>query len=744
MVSWKNNKKKIFTLIISVIILLAGCGSSQPNDAAIKKFESAGESENIDGVVAENNNFKLIWNNSEKRIFIEDKRNGTTYSTTRTDTEVKLDEFGLPMPTDPQMLSDILIKYVDPNTSALASANSNVGAADMGHLTFKKLDNGIKITYYFDSEEISVPVEYRLTEEGLSVSVDPKEIRENECKIYSVSLAPFACSYKNSDADSYLFVPSGSGALIYPQSISDNGLSYSQQVYGTDPLDEVWEKDSNEQAVKLPVYGAKNGDTAVCAIISSGEEAASIEATYGSNLLGHSAVYSTFKVRGSSTVRKMLYGARIVTNVQYTDEPIQTTCQVDYYFLKGEKANYSGMAEIFRDKALKNSGKASQDTEMNLVIYGGANVQKSFLGVPYKTVYPVTDLKQAYEVVNELTEETGVTSSVLLKGFGESGIDIGEIGGGYTVNNNLGSISDLNDLGSYCKEKGIDLYFDFDMVRQSAVGWFDSSDTAKSTDKQTVYQYIYDKALCSRIEETRYSLISRASLTKNIDKLISKTKKWNISGLAFDTLSNIAYSDNTDINFRNKGMIGSDVGSVFEKVRDSGKNVASVAANYYAAYNSDVIFESPTSSNQSDGFSVDIPFYQMVFKGNTKINSEPVNLASNRKEAILKAVESGIGITYGINYSHDISLIDSYNTVFTTGTYGKIKESIVDEVKELKGYYDSIEGAAVKEHTLITDDVRKTVFDNGTVAYVNYSDSDYTGDFGTVSAQGYLVVPPNG
>ena len=57
MVSWKNNKKKIFTLIISVIILLAGCGSSQPNDAAIKKFESAGESENIDGVVAENNNF---------------------------------------------------------------------------------------------------------------------------------------------------------------------------------------------------------------------------------------------------------------------------------------------------------------------------------------------------------------------------------------------------------------------------------------------------------------------------------------------------------------------------------------------------------------------------------------------------------------------------------------------------------------------------------------------------------------
>lgn len=740
----KNKNKKIFTLVISLLILLAGCGNSKTNDAAIKVFEPAGESENIDGVVAENNNFQLVWDNEQKRISVYDKNDGTTFSTTRVDTTNELDEFGLPKPTDPKMLSDILVDYYDPETSIISTVNSSIGAADMGHLTYEKLDDGIKITYYFDTEEISVPVEYRLKDDGLSVSVNPKEIRENIYSVVSVSIAPFACSYGNDDKDSYLFVPSGSGALIYPQTISPMGNTYSQEVYGTDPLNEVYEKDSNEQAVRLPVYGAKNGNTAMCAIISSGEEAASIKSTYGSSSLGYSSVYSSFKIRGSSTIRKMLYGARVVESVQYTDEPIQTLCQVDYYLLKGEKADYIGMAELFRAKALNNNDKAAQDTEMNLVIYGGAMVEKSFLGIPYKTVYPVTNLQQAYDVVKELTEKTGVTSSVMLKGFGDTGIDIGKIGGGYTVSSKLGSISELNNLGSYCEENGIGLYFDFDMVRQSATGWFSSSDTAKSTDRQTVYQYLYDKALCSRLADSRYSLISRASLTKNTDKLISKTAKWNITGAALDTLSNIAYSDCSDINYRTKGNIGNDVETVFEALHSSGKDVASVAANLYAARNSDVIFETPTSSNQSDAFSVDIPFYQIVFKGNTNINSEPVNLSGNREDAVLKAVESGLGITYGIIYSYDTALTDSLYPIFTTGTYDLVKESIIDEVKELKEYYASISGKAVKEHSLITKDVRKTVFENGTVAYVNYSDNDYSGDFGTVAAHSYLTVLPNG
>ena len=737
----KNNKIKIFTLLIAVVLLLSACGGSNQDVAKFGAFKPAEDSESIDGVVAENDKYRLLWDDAEKLISVYDKSDGSVYTTTKIDTEEKVNEFGIAISQDSRMLSDILLTYLDPESLELTTVNSKTAAVDLGSVTCEKIDNGIRVTYFFESCEIAVPVEYTISDRGFSLSVDPSKITENECTVDSISIAPFACSYKNDAVDSYLFIPSGSGALAYPQNISDNGTKYSQEIYGTDPTVETYENSTNEQNVKLPVYGVKNGDTALCAIISSGEQAASIDALYGSSVIGSSSVYSTFKVRGTSFVRKTLYISSIREYTDYTDTPISSVCKVDFYILKGDQANYNGMAKVFRENALTEQSKETDDSAMNLVIYGGASITKSFLGIPYSSVYPATTLEQAYQIVKELTEETGAGTKVMLKGFGETGIDIGKIGGGYKINSNFGSVSDLNKLGEYCKEKGIELYFDFDVVRQSASGWLASGDTAKAIDKQTVYQYLYDKAIKQRDTNTKYTILSRNSLLGTMDKIISKTAKWNIDGIALDTISNIAYSDYSSPNYSAKENIGTDVSGMFKKLQDSGKKVASVSANFYAANSSDVIFETPSTSNRNDIFALDIPFYQMVFKGNTNIGCESVNLAYNYKDAVLKSVESGAGITYSIFYNYDTSLADVNYPVFTTGTYGSIKQDIVDEVKALKEYYDSVADTSIKEHILINEDVRKTVFENGTVAYVNYSDKDYTGDFGTVAAHGYLTVP---
>lgn len=738
---YKQGTIKLFTLtlIFSLLLSLSACGSAEVG-AGAKKFKAAGDSEAISGVVAENSKYSLIWDDTDSRIFLRDKATGAEFSTTKNETTGELDEFGLPMQPDTRMISDIIVNYVSADTNDLTTVNSSIGAVDMGHITLKAIENGIRVTYYFDAEEISVPVDYILTDKGLSVAINPKDICENKNLIYSVSLAPFACSYKNDASDSYLFIPSGSGALVYPQILSENGKTYSQEIYGTDPTTEVWEKNSNEQAVRLPVYGVKNGGNAVCAIISSGEASATVDAMYGSSNLGYSAVYPTFKLRGSTTIKKLLYGARMVSSTQYTDELIQSTCQVDFYMLSGAEADYTGMARVFRENALSELEASNATTPMNLVIYGGAEVKKSFLGVPYETLYAATTLEQAQKMITELTEQTGQSAAVMLKGFGKSGIDMGEIGGGYTVAGKLGSVSELNSLGDYCSDNGIDLYFNFDMVQQAADGWFASSDTARSTDNQTVYQYLYDKALCQRITDSRYSLISRKSLASGIDKLISKTKKWN-TGIALASLSSIAYSDNSGLAYRAKDNMAADVSKMLERVCESGKGFASESANLYAAKFSDIIFGAPDSSNRNDGFSVDVPFYQMVFKGKVNLSSEAVNLSYNRSEAVLKAVEAGEGITYALSYSYDTSLTDTLYPVFISGTYESVKSGIVEEMNSLSDYYKAIGSSAIKEHLLITDEVRETVFENGASVYVNYSDSDYTGAFGTVKANSFLLKP---
>ncbi|MEE1006931.1 MAG: DUF5696 domain-containing protein [Acutalibacteraceae bacterium] len=741
MIASKNNLIRIFTLIVAAALVFAGCGSGNKNVQKPESYQSPGESESIDGVVAENDKYQLLYDSAQALVSVYDKSDGSVFSTTKPEEQTELDEFGLPKMQDARMLSDIIVEYQKPETAENNVLYSNVDAVSAGSVTTEGIENGLRVTFYFESAEIAIPVDYVLTNEGFSVSVDPTKIKENKNKTVSVSVAPFACAVKNDAEDAYLFIPSGSGSLVYPRNVSATGSTYFQSVYGNDPLDVVWEKDSNEQTVKLPVYGVKDGNNGLCAIISSGDDSAAIEAIYGSSSIGSSTVYSTFNVRGRVRIRKTLYGTRTKEVTQYSENFIETPCKVDFYILKGNDANYSGMARLFREKALKDSGTETANSAMNLVIYGGAMIDKSFLGIPYKSVFATTTLEEAYQMVKELKEETGASVSVLLKGFGKTGIDIGEIGGGYTLSGAVGSRSELNELGAYCEENNIGNYFDFDVVRQSASGLFSSGDTARSIDKQTEYQYLFDKAVNSRITDTRYTLISRSSLTGCVDKLISKTAKWNIGGIALDTLSNISYSDYDGLKYPSKTQMSTDVSNIFTKLKESGKEVASVSANFYAANNSDAIFETPSSSNKSNGLSVDVPFYQMVFKGKADIGCESVNFALDERDAILKSVESGAGITYALYNNYNTALTDSYYPVFSTGTYSMIKQGIVDQVKALKGYYDSIENSSVKEHILISNDVRKTVFENGTVAYVNYSDNDYKGDFGTVAAHGYLIVP---
>ena len=116
--------------------------------------------------------------------------------------------------------------------------------------------------------------------------------------ITSVSLAPFFCAAENDAENSYLMVPSGSGTLIYPKSVSQQGTNYSAQVYGEDASIEKWDMPSSEKSVSMPVYGAKTGDATILAVIESGAESAEINVTSGSKALGYSSVYTSFILRG--------------------------------------------------------------------------------------------------------------------------------------------------------------------------------------------------------------------------------------------------------------------------------------------------------------------------------------------------------------------------------------------------------------------------------------------------------------
>ena len=61
-------------------------------------------------------------------------------------------------------------------------------------------------------------------------------------------------------------------------------------------------------------------------------------------------------------------------------------------------------------------------------------------------------------------------------------------------------------------------------------------------------------------------------------------------------------------------------------------------------------------------------------------------------------------------------------------------------VKKNKNYYNAIANSSIVDHEIVSETVRKTVFDNGVTVYVNYGQQSAETPVGTVNALSYVFT----
>ena len=487
--------KKVFAIAISLVMIvcLSGCSKTTGGLKAVK-FDSEAMANSLQSnIVAENSTYALQWDNSTKQIVLFDKVKNVIWSSNPSKSdEPEVDEFGMPVKTHPLLSSDINIKYVEEKTGHLVTVNSFLGANSAGRISTSLIENGVKVIYYFDELQFAVPVEYTLREDGFALTIKTKEIQENENRITEISVLPFMCSAENKSNNSYLFVPSGSGVLIYPKEISSTGQNFRQEIYGNDLMIREYTQTSQKENIYLPVFGVKNDKSALCCIVENGAESSFMDGTIGGKTYKYSSIYPSLSVRGYDELRSVNYsGATLVTDY-YTDDMADIEFTVSYKPLYDDEATYSSMAKTYRDYLIKKEGLkkiGDSDATYAITFNGGFMASKSFLGVPYETVYPLTTLKQAQQVISELLNETNYKPIVRLNGYGETGLDKGSLAGGYKINSKLGGKKQLIELMSFCYEKNIDSYLNFDILRfkKSGNGWSKLYDSAKSATGKSYY-----------------------------------------------------------------------------------------------------------------------------------------------------------------------------------------------------------------------------------------------------------------
>ena len=728
-----KTKRIISLLLVLALVLLSltACASEKPR--AVGKYISNIRVNTLEStVVAENENLEMRWDNEKSCVVVVNKKNGYIWSTIPNDFYN-----GVEAGARAEVLfnSPLIVTYTASPNNALKSING-ADVHDDGFITVKQIEDGVQIGYFFNNVEISIPLIYKLYDDHFTVTVDTMGVLENANKVYQIEIAPFLAAVPSSkEKDSYVLVPSGSGALMYTDERDGSDRGYQETIYGNDLSIFTDHISENTYNATLPIFGVCRGENSLFAIIEEGASSCDVKATAGDSTIGYSGARAVFAVRGRNTeIVAMASGFTKIVN-SYSEGLVDGNCTVAYYPLSGEDSSYSGMAKLYRDYIANkyNREESGKDSSLYLQVLGGAMTENSFIGVPYKTLETATTISEAEKIIAEITKKTGVKPVVQLMGFGQTGLNVGKIGGGFKINKKLGSWKDVKKLGELCE-----VYFDFDLLRFSSTGGGFStiSNSAKAENGGTAYQYYYNIAASNRNEDKgRYNLLSRNKIDSAFKKAVKTADKNDVFGISLSTLSMNAYSDYASPKYYSKGNLDSDFSAMLSGIGD--KKLMTENANAYAAVYSSHIISTPSSHSGFSTLDVEVPFYRMVFKGLVPIASKSINTSNNPKFEILSSAETGCGLLYTVsnNFNAKFRLNDS---VLAKSVYSDCKENIFTTYNELSELLNKVSGVSVKKHTILSNGVNQTEFENGISVIVNYTEKAVETPFGVVEAESFV------
>lgn len=724
-------KKRLISICLSAFMLIfvfAGCEG--PATAEVK-YDSEKSASSIETqTVACNDNYELFWNDEGKFAGIKDLKTGRIWSTVPYD-------YYLDGGSSANVNSPINITVQNTTSFSIDTLKGYSEAIEQGRVFTEKTEKGIKVTYCFDNYKISVPVLYELNDDSLKIMICSDEIiEETDYLLVSVAITPFMCSASNNEENAYIALPVGSGALMYTDERAEGVRKFTGEVYGKDASRIVPEEVTDEEKINLPIFGAKDGDDALLAIIDESAERAVITCEAGSGKTGYSNAYATFYLRGYDVfaTTEWLWSYQDIDRI--SEEMMSDNCSVSFYPLSGDDADYMGMAQKYRDYLEKN--EALEKTKVNdslysLNILGGVMVKTADFGIPHKKLSVLTDFSSAKGIIEDISSVIGNAPSVRMTGYGSTGIDIGKIAGGFGFDSAFGK---LKTLVEYCKSNNVNTYYDFDLIRysESGNGFSYMSDAAKTATLHVAELYRINIPLRDYDNETEYRFLKRNQASDAVDKLIKMLDKNDINAVSLSSLSSLSYSDYTDYSTAVKGRTAADVKEYFARIKSADKKVAAVSANAYAAVASDIIFDTVVTNGDYTAFDETVPLYQAVFSGYRDMYSCAVNLAENTDNEIMLAVTSGVKLGFTVADSFDMDAADTKTEKLYGTNYESVKKQIASLMGQYADYYKSISGVAIADYQILDGNVSKTVFENSVTVLGNHSSK-------TVTAEGYTLEP---
>lgn len=602
----------------------------------------------------------------------------------------------------------------------------------------------------------TIPVVYTLEDEDFVAHIPVEEVVNSELfTLTNIRLLEFFGT-ADIESEGYAFVPDGSGALIHFNNGKTTATRYAADVYGYDEsltFMQATNRDKN-LSIRMPVFGMRKDNQGFLAIIEDGEAYARINGDIAGKTDSYNKVFTEFKYlpTGSGSLDEMT-GSGVLQ--LYQQEAYQEKFQIRYRFLEEEQSNYAGMANDYREylqeKEMFPSEKSRDSIPFYLGLIGAINKQKTFLGIPYSGTEILTTYEQSKDIVETLIEDDILNLKVKYSGWFNGGLN-------HTTPNRFKKIRGLEkhlkltEFNHFLKEYNIPVYYDVDFSYMYNDKLFSGVSTSNNGTRYldnsmvTVLDQNLTSDTIGRENSTNISrhILNSTYYNEVIGNFTDSISDQSIQNLSLRTLTSTLSSDFSRRNFVDRQSSLNHTVEALGSLKENEINLLGQNSNAYTFnYLSDVI-DIPMTSNRYVILDEAIPFYQIVLSGHIDFAGEPINLAGDYRQHLLKSIETNAGLyVEWIAESDSLLKETAYQDLFSVNASNWYQDT-VDLYKEVNTELEGIQGETIIAHEKIEDEVYEVTYSNGTKIIVNYLDRAVTYNGLTIDKTDYLVIGEEG
>lgn len=525
-----------------------------------------------------------------------------------------------------------------------------------------------------------------------------------------------------SNPDGYIFVPDGSGALIDIDGRHRDFFVYNKQVYGRDKSVPIQPRLANvEEMAYLPVFGIRQGDRALFAIIEEGEALANIRVNLAQGRQPHNMVFPVFNPVPFWHKDFRMYQRRIY----------QGDFVIRYAFLEGEKAGYVGMARYYQNYLLEKGILQRRDSATHSPFYveliGAIHKRRPVFGIPRNVYYPLTTVEQAKEIVGQLAAAGINNIRLRYTGWLRGGLRH-HYPTDASLERVLGTRDELLALHHVLRANRGELYPDVSFLQVYRDYLFDGFNARRDASRDLSAMPAKDREfdlVTLMPDDGRYNYILSPSRLPGLMRkfLNSYREKFDFQTLSLNKIGEEINSDfrREDGKTVDRQQAADIIESVLYELNNDQKLALMVEGGnaHVLAYADDIINMPMTCSNHNI-IDRTVPFMQIVLRGFIDFAGRPLNLSDDYRRDFLRSVEMGANLHFRWIYREPSIIKGTEFDYLLDVHYKNWLEKAVELYKRVDSELGHLQGLPITDHGQLREGIFMTTFANGHRVVVNY------------------------